>query len=386
MIEHWRTRGTRDLRRSGGVSVLCLAMAAACSSSDRSAAEDPLPPSFFAGGAPPVVQPTLAGASSMPISGSGGAGGSALPDLCADVPEGQLALIDDFEDGNQDAVPEPDREAYWFPIKDDEASTGVLVPEKEFLGGVAGGAHGSPRAAHVTASGFSIWGAAFGANISHLEAGIRCPYNARHFSGYRFYARGSGRVYVLLQIPEVINEQYGGTCRPSAGDVCYDAHGIWITLTPDWQVYSFRWSEFKQRNFGKRATFDPGRIMNIQFSFEKEQQPVDFWVDDVSWDDGSPFPATGGGAGSAGSSGLGGAPPLGGFGGLGGIGGLGGLGGIGELGGIGGLGGTGSLAGAGGFVAVAGTSGVAHGGGAGQSETENGGSGRAGSGAGGNTP
>lgn len=313
--------------------MLTLGSAVACGSSDSKVASDPFS-GFFGGGAPAIVQPTLsnAGSGATPASaaGTGGGGGSSnvLPDPCAVVPEGQLALIDDFEDANQDAVPEPEREAYWFPIKDDAASTGVLVPDKEFLGGVPTGVNGSAQAAHLSAAGFTVWGAAFGANISHLAGGIRCPFNANHFSGYRFYARGSGRVYVVLQIPDVIDEQYGGTCRGSEGEVCYDAHGIWVTLTPDWKAYSFKWSDFKQRSFGKQAAFRPGAIMSLQFSFETEQLPVDLWLDDVGWDDGSPFGVTGG----AGGGGSGGTIELGGSGGLGGVG--GGSGGVGGLGGM----------------------------------------------------
>ena len=139
------------LWRSGWLLVLGLGFSPACGSSDGTVAETSLPPSFF-GGATGIEQPTLAGMSSTTVAGNGGGGGSTLPNPCANVPEGQLALIDDFEDGNQDAVPEVDREAYWFPVKDDEASTGILVPEKVFLGGVPGGAHGSARAAQLRAS------------------------------------------------------------------------------------------------------------------------------------------------------------------------------------------------------------------------------------------
>jgi len=365
-------------RPNARIWALGLALVAACSSSERRVAEDPLPPSFFGGGAPAIVQPTLAGATSTPaVAGSGGEGGGALLDSCANVPEGQLALIDDFEDSNQSAVPEPEREAYWFPIKDDEASTGVLVPEKEFHGGVPFGAHGSAQAAHITASGFTVWGAAFGANISHLKDNIRCPFNAKHFSGYRFYARGSGRVYVMLQIPAIIDEQYGGTCRPSAGETCYDAHGMWITLTPDWQTYSYKWSDFKQRGFGKQAPFNPGTIMSLQFSFEKEQQPVDFWLDDVSWDDGSPFPPPGS-VGTAGAGGLGGSSGSGGAGGA-------------ELGGAGGVGGSSGASGGvagdtGGVGGFSGMSGAAQAGGAGEQNTAGTFAGGAGGGAGQGSP
>jgi hypothetical protein len=338
---------------------LGLALASACGSSDRAPAEPALPTSFF-GGAAGVEQPILAGMGPKAVAGNGGAGGNALPNPCADVPEGQLALIDDFEDGNQEAVPEVDREAYWFPIKDDEESKGVIEPENAFLGGVPGGAHGSPRAAHITASGFTLWGASFAANISHLKDGIRCPYNARRFSGYRFFAKGSGKVWVVLQIPEVIDEQYGGTCRSGAGEVCYDAHGVWITLTPDWQPYSFKWNDFKQRAFGKKAAFRPDAIMSIQFAFEKEVLPVDAWFDDVSWDDGSPFPPvnTGGAAGTGGSGDSGGSS---------------GSGGSSELGGASGSGGSAGSSGSGGSSELGGASGAAQGGGAGQGSSVAGG-------------
>jgi len=303
MIRKQRVARVVSLRLVAGGLSLGLGLLAACSGSDRGPGFS-LPSSFFGGGVTGVEQPALAGASPTAPAGSGG-GGSVLPDPCAVVPEGQLALIDDFEDADQDAVPEVDREAYWFPI--DDMTKGSIVPEKAFPGGSPGGAHGSAQAAHITASGFTDWGAAFAANISYLHNNLRCPFNARHFSGYRFFARGSGNVFVTLQIPEIIEDQYGGTCRPSAGDVCYDAHGIWITLTPDWKPYSFKWSDFKQRGFGKQAPFNPGTIMSLQFSMEKAQLPVDFWLDDVSFDDGSPFPGNGGtgggGTGGGGTSG-----------------------------------------------------------------------------------
>jgi hypothetical protein len=357
MVQKQRAAGSY-LRYASWLSALSLGLggAPACGSSDQPPAEVQLPPGFF-GGAANVEQPILAGMGPKAGAAGGAAGGDSLLDPCADVPEGKLALIDDFEDDNQEAVPEPDREAYWFPLKDDEASKGILVPEKSFLGGVPGGAHGSARAAHITASGFTVWGASFAANISHLKDGIRCPFNAQRFSGYRFFAKGSGKIWVVLQIPEVIDEQYGGTCRSGAGEICYDAHGTWITLTPDWQAYSFKWSDFKQRAFGKQAPFKPSTIMSLQFAFEKEVQPVDAWLDDVSWDDGSPFPPkeTGGSAGaggsheSGGSGGGGGSTDMGGGGGFAGssVGGTGGLGGTSGAGGMGGLAGAAQGGGAG---------------------------------------
>lgn len=281
---------------------LPFALLGACGNSTSSDRDPKLPANV--GGAPPVQQPTLAGTGAAPALGLAGAGGSALPDPCAVVAPGRYALIDDFEDGDSIAVPEADRESYWFTVHDD--SKGTIVPDSQFVPAL-GGAHGSILAAHVTASGFSIWGGALTANISHLAGGIRCPFNASGFSGLRFNARGSGRVRVTLSVPDVVDEQYGGTCRPSAGEVCYDTHGAWFVLTPGYRSYAFRWSDFVQRGFGKVASFQPGRIMAIQFNLETAELPIDVWIDDVSWDDGSPVTDPQSDPGAAGSGGSGGA-------------------------------------------------------------------------------
>ena len=287
-----------------------LAVAMACGKADPTPAPDSDLPSAVFGGASGIKEPTLAGTTSVGQGGGAGSSGNLLPDPCAKVPEGRLAMIDDFEDGDSIAIPESDRESYWFTLHDDSA--GTITPDGLFKG-VPGGAHGSTRSAHITASGFSIWGAAFAANISHIAGGIRCPFNASHFAGLRFYARGAGQVRVSLQVPDIIDEQYGGTCKP-ASEICYDSHGVWITLTPNWQYFTLPWSQFVQRSFGKDAPFRREAIMSVQFTFEIDQLPGDAWLDDVAWDDGSRWldPNSGaagasGEGGAAGSSGLAGA-------------------------------------------------------------------------------
>lgn len=278
-------------------------------------------PSGIFGGSAGVAPSASAGTTAL-----GSAGVGSLPvDVCLDVPRGTRALIDDFEDGDSLAVPEPDREAYWFTIKD--PSPGIIEPDTNFLP-VPGGAHGSARAAHIKASGFTVWGAGFAANVTHLAGGIRCPYNATQFSGLRFFARGSGEIRAELLIPEVVDRQFGGKCDPSAGDVCYDTHGVSIPLTSEWKAYSFPWQAFVQRNYGLQAAFRPEAIMSLQFSFELSGLPVDVWFDDVSFEDGSPLPplGTSGEGGAAGVPGAGGAPSEGGASSEGGAPGAGGVG------------------------------------------------------------
>jgi hypothetical protein len=275
----------------------------ACGKTDAPSDGPGLPSGIF-GGAAGVMQASLAGA---PPLGNAGAETTTPVEVCQNVPQGTRALLDDFDDGDSTAVPEPDREAYWFTIHDDSA--GTIVPDTNFLP-VPGGAHGSAGAAHITASGYSVWGAGLSANISHFAGGIRCPYNASKFSGLRFYARGSGLVRVELMVPEIVDQLYGGKCNPGAGEVCYDTHGISITPGASWQLYSFSWAQFTQRGFGKAAPFRPDAIVSLEYAFETTGLPVDVWFDDVSFQDGSAPPdlgAGGEGGASSGQPGAGGA-------------------------------------------------------------------------------
>jgi hypothetical protein len=237
----------------------------------------------------------------VPLAGKAGSttvagGGAAAEDPCADTPPGSLALIDDFDDGDTVAAPEPNREAYWFLISDESA--GKLEPAIDFLP-TEGGYRGS-KGAHVSASGFDIWGAALVANISH-ETGVRCPFNASRFAGLRFAARGSGRVRVQLAMPEVVDKEFGGKCDPSQ-QACYDHHGTFVTLSDDFTIHELPWSSLTQRQFGEAVAFNPATIMSLYFSMEAANLPVDMWIDQVELWDGVPSSGAGGAGGAGGAS------------------------------------------------------------------------------------
>lgn len=256
-----------------------------------------------AGGIIEAVPLAGSGGNASANGGTGGGGSSAAPDECQNTPPGTLAMIDNFDDGDSNAAFEANREAYWFTVHDESA--GMLEPPNQFLP-VDGGYHGT-KGAHVSASGFTIWGAELAANISH-KAAIRCPYNASAFAGLRFVARGSGRFRLQVAMPEVIDKEYGGKCDPGAGDVCYDQHGLFITLTEDYRTYEVPWASLTQRGFGRAVAFNPKTIMTLYFSMETADLPIDLWIDDVTFWDGAPSPATGGAGGSgAGGNSAGGA-------------------------------------------------------------------------------
>jgi hypothetical protein len=259
----------------------------------------------------------------VPLAGRAGEGGSAgiagseaggapVSNACDGTPPGTKALLDDFNDGDSVAVFEQNREAYWFTMHDE--SVGSIDPLNQFVpmpGGLAGS-----LAAHVVAQGYTTWGAGFVANISHKEA-IRCPYNASKFAGLRFAAHGTGTMRVQLSMPATVDKEYGGTCDPAKGEVCYDIHGTFVTLQSDYRVFELPWSDFQQRNFGTVVDFDSKLISAVQFTFSPDELPIDLWLDDVAFWDGVPTPQ-GGSSGAGGASGAGGTAGAGGIAGAGG--------------------------------------------------------------------
>ena len=299
--------------RSGALALIAVASAAclsACGSDQPASNNDPgsLPTGF--GGTGGAITATPSGGAGTRGSAVGGQAGemTMLPEVCLDVAKGQMAAIDNFEDGDSVALPEPGREGYWFTVHD--TTTGSIVPDTDFIP-VPGGANGTLHAAHVQASGYSEWGALFEVSLTYLSDGVHCPYNASSFAGVRFYVRGSGLIRAALVTPLTQDKEYGGTCDPSKGMVCYDNHTTALTLTDEWTLYELPWSIFKQRGFGAPVVLHEDALMAVQFAFDTPDLPIDFWLDEVSFWDGKVTPPVthgeGGAAGAGGVAGEGGA-------------------------------------------------------------------------------
>lgn len=288
------TLRTRSLiARLSSVGLTVLLALSACGDS-KSATNDPGPlPNVFGGWGGAVVA-QLAGGASNASAGKGGEM-TTLVQSCQSVPKGQVAKIDDFEDGDTAAFPEPGREGFWGVVHDN--TTGIVVPAGEFAP-EAGGVNGSQLAAHVKASGYSEWGALFSTTLTYLSDGVHCAYNASSFAGLRFFVHGSGRLRVSLAIPATQDKEFGGACDADKGMVCYDTHSTYLTLSPQWTLYELPWSRFVQRGFGTPAPFRPDQILVVQFNFDTGDLPVELWVDDVSFWDGTPTPPTSGTGGS----------------------------------------------------------------------------------------
>ena len=266
-------------------SAACVAVltwcAAGCASSNagRPAVSGPPPPIFAGTGAvigAPREQALPADGASVKADPAQG-GPCAAPAAPSDV-----ALVDDFEDGDAAAFKAFQREGWWFAAADGTEGAkllperGTFRPERLPVGE---GSRDNLFAAHLAADGQKDWGAVFGVTLRWHDKGIRCPLNASTFAGVRFRAKGPGTVRVAFGVPETEPADGGGTC--SSG--CYDVHGKVVYLSGRWEDYLVRWDRLEQQGWGTEARFDPARVVTMQLAVKPQDLPIDFWIDDVAF-------------------------------------------------------------------------------------------------------
>jgi len=198
------------------------------------------------------------------------------------APRGETARIDDFEDEDNKIFKAFEREGWWYTATDDTEGGAVLPPSGSFapvpLPAEEATLH-NEYAAHLTASGFEVWGATWGTTLRFTREGIKCAFNGSSFAGIRFRAKGNGTLRVNLGTPETIPVEDGGRCE----ERCYDTHARLVRIKPDWQVFEVRWGDLQQGGWGTQARFDPARLLNVGFNADKERLPVDVWLDDIEF-------------------------------------------------------------------------------------------------------
>jgi hypothetical protein len=235
------------------------------------------PPSPIFGGEGAVVgglkETPLPAGDAAPRAGAGPCSAPARP--------GDVALIDDFEDGDSHVFKAFERDGWWWSASD-TTDGAKLYPEagkftlERLLSPEA--TKDNLFAAHFKASGQRDWGAAWGATLQWESKGIRCPFNASAFAGIRFRAKGPGSVRVALALPETQATEFGGACTSG----CYDFHGKIVYLSDRWADYLVAWDRLQQGGWGAQARFDPSRLMNVSFATRPKELPADFWVDDLA--------------------------------------------------------------------------------------------------------
>jgi Carbohydrate binding domain (family 11) len=239
------------------------------------------------GGASPSsagTSPTEAGSSATDGGASPGAGGgnsgAAGESGEPEVPIFTMSkLLDDMEDGNATLL---EGNGDWFVFKDTTAGTITPAKGDPFAMSALTPARGkSTRAASVTVSGFTEWGAAFGFDFAYT-AGVRQPTDLKEALAIRFWAKASKATTVRFQMANADTDPLGGKCD-GAGDNACNAH--WtraFKVDNEWKETTVVFADLKQDLPGRHVpTFDKQHVYS-SFFIIGPNQAVTVWVDDVA--------------------------------------------------------------------------------------------------------
>ncbi len=221
------------------------------------------------------------------ISGVTGAAGSAgtLAAGSGGAPTGEQ--IDDFEDQDDFILRLSMRNGPWYVFSDATAGTLTPLTIAPLTGADVRPSSNSTAALHLTASGFTDWGAGVGADMVNLSSGKKAPYDVSAYRAIRFYAKiASGTTStVKVLLPNIYSDADGGKCDDTVttkrcGDHLFKSVS---GLKTTWDVYEVEFSEFTQQPFGlPQPAFDPTGVYSVQFTLTNKL-PVDLWLDDVTF-------------------------------------------------------------------------------------------------------
>ena len=130
-------------------------------------------------------------------------------------------------------------------------------------------------AMHAAGSFYSYAGIAFLLNNPVLND-TPGTFNATGYTGVKFWAKGSGYLEVLGQMPSTVPTKYGGTCAATS---CYgNSYLVTTSLSSTWTQLAV---PFANLTGGYSTPFDRSAIWSIEF-LPYSTGSFDFWIDDVT--------------------------------------------------------------------------------------------------------
>lgn len=280
----------RCVRRRSWAAAMIAGAALACSTEN----EPPTPPANLleAGTAAEAAPPSVDAsgfAAPVPVSvdeaedAGGEVNANELQEPSAEYPIGYCAeakavgegwLVDDFEDGDLRTLRIDNRAGRWFTY-DDATPGGVLNVQVEPSGA-------GSMALHVASRGWAEWGSGVGVTMRFTVTGEEvCYYDASHYEGIRFRARGSGAPRLAVAEPSTTPLEGGGRCTPAVS--CNDYHGVYLSLTNEWVEYRVPFTELNQVGWGTAVgPADPSQLFAIHFQMGASRDS-DIWIDDVGF-------------------------------------------------------------------------------------------------------
>ena len=204
----------------------------------------------------------------------------------------QADIVSDFESGKADVLAVGGRGGSWFLFND---GTGMQTPVKTpnvTLVAEAGGACNSMFAFHSTGSGFTVFGAGFGADFAPKAAGatVSTVYDASAYSGIALFAKAATPISLRVSVSDHGTATEGKVCVDTTDSTnkmrCGDYFGSDITLTTDWQDYELPFAKMTQRGFGLPVAtgIDKSMVYTIRAQIKGSAAApgaYDIWIDDV---------------------------------------------------------------------------------------------------------
>jgi hypothetical protein len=187
---------------------------------------------------------------------------------------GTAPLIDDFEDGNAQVLPNDGRDGYWHIIRD-ESVLGTLSMNEPPVP-ASGGANDSRNAMHLSGSGFSSWGA--GLSVDLRQEGN--PYDASRSTGIEFQAVGDTPLRLVFIQQNLVRGHQCATC-PESSSECNVFYGTTVATGDAWTRVQVPWSSLVPFN-ATSTPFDPAQLMTIKFEAPAGLS-FQFGLDDVTF-------------------------------------------------------------------------------------------------------
>jgi hypothetical protein len=204
---------------------------------------------------------------------------SAVVTWCSDP-----LVIDDMEDADSAICASGGRRGWWYALGD-ETPGATLTPRRDgdfVQAAIPGGRGASHRAARLSGSGFTDFGAVMGFALNAQAAG-NLAYDARAFGGIKFWMKNSQSVHVLVPTVETAPPDQGGNCVGGLDANCTLWFGFKVTApSNDWVEYRIPFSALDQID-GSTA-WNPAHLLNINFASRRDTT-FDMWVDDVQFYD-----------------------------------------------------------------------------------------------------
>jgi endoglucanase len=192
-----------------------------------------------------------------------------------------IAVIDDFEDGNNQVRLLDGRNGPLYTYADSAGSTITPAAGSTFAPATPGNGT-SARAAHFsgTLAGSSSVFAGFGADMLAPKA----LYSASKYTGISFFAKkgsASASSAVRVKVPDRNTDPTGGVCTS-----CFNDFGADLTLTTTWTKFTIPFSSMAQlAGWGapRPAHIDSTGVLSVQFQVTAPGAAYDIWIDDLTF-------------------------------------------------------------------------------------------------------